>query len=88
MSLRRTDMISQITVSTLPLNLRSVIGDTSIIDCHAGKLVRMLLQGLLELETFGKCNRFLQPNTISLSRNFNDLTFNDMRDMCDIDSES
>ena len=70
----RKSMHVVVTVTTQPVNLRSVIGDPCVIDCHAGKLVRMLLQGLLELQTFGKCNRYLQPDTISLSYNYNEMS--------------
>ena len=81
-------MMARVSVSVQPVLLRNLIGNQSEMQICGGRIVRMLLQALLELDRLDKHNRYLQPNTISLSRGFELLTFIDISNMCDSGSEA
>ena len=76
--LTRSDQIVTVEVSTLPIQLRSIIGNRWYMQQHGATLINTLIKGYFELKKTGCVMRGIQPSTIYLSEDLREVQFTDL----------
>ena len=75
---------AQLTVTTQPMMLRSIIGRRKYMLSLGPKIVKMLLMGLLDMKYHGLVMQNIQPSTIFLSHDGDDLHFVDVTKIAEV----
>ena len=74
-------------LTKLPLTLRSIIGNRSIMQERGKSIIILLIKALTELEQANVTHRSINPNNIQLPQDLSNIVLADLSNMVDAGSE-
>ena len=81
-SIWRHGMKVIMSLAVAEINLRSIIGNRSLMEVQGGTIVTLIIRGLTEVDQQQVCLRSITPSSITISNDLERLIFGDIHSIC------